>query len=51
VESQNTVPGDQIESILKRVQTLQNKSGYDGNYDQWIKEHLPKRVENLKPIN
>ena len=49
LESQKTVPADQIELILERVRELQAKTGYDGNYEKWIKTHLPKRVENLIP--
>jgi len=45
--SQKTLPVDQIDDILDRVRALQVKAEYDGNYDQWIKKHLPKRVENL----
>jgi len=47
LESQKTIPADQVERILHRARALQEKSGYDGNYDQWISKHLPKRVEDL----
>ena len=49
LESKSILPGDQIESILGRVHALQRKSGYDGNYDRWIRKHLPKRIEDLFP--
>jgi NADPH-dependent glutamate synthase beta subunit-like oxidoreductase len=48
LESQQMLPADQVENILQRVRALQEKAGYDGNYDQWISKHLPKRVEELK---
>lgn len=35
-----------LDSINKKVDALQKKSGYDGNYTAWIKKHLPKRLEN-----
>jgi hypothetical protein len=47
--SQKTLGADQIDHILDRVRSLQAKTGYDGNYDQWITRHLPKRVEDLIP--
>jgi hypothetical protein len=49
LESQKTLTADQIQIIIERVRALQAKSGYNGNYDQWIRKHLPKRVENLMP--
>ena len=36
-----------IGDILGRVRTLQEQRGYRGNYDSWIKEHLPVRLESL----
>ena len=36
-----------ITEILKFVKTLQHKAGYNGNYQDWIKKHLPQRLEIL----
>ncbi len=49
LKSRKTLPADQIEIILERVRSLQHKTGYNGDYDQWIVKHLPKRVEDLIP--
>ena len=34
-------------NILSRVSQLQEKAGYHGEYDSWIKAHLPIRLETL----
>ena len=47
LESRTRLTKNQIEVILERVNRLQKKSGYDGNYKKWIKTHLPIRVEDL----
>jgi NADPH-dependent glutamate synthase beta subunit-like oxidoreductase len=49
LETRKTLPVDQIDAIIEKVRSLQQKSGYDGNYDHWISRHLPKRVEDLIP--
>ena len=38
---------EHIQNLLERVKNLQRRIGYDGNYDQWILNHLPQRVENM----
>ncbi|MCK4894292.1 MAG: FAD-dependent oxidoreductase [Calditrichia bacterium] len=35
------------DEILARVRTLQKYRGYRGDYDLWIREHLPIRLESL----
>jgi NADPH-dependent glutamate synthase beta subunit-like oxidoreductase len=47
LESRKMLTADQINDVLEKVGSLQHKSGYDGDYDRWIKKHLPKRVEDL----
>ncbi len=37
----------QIDRIKERAKELQEKVGYNGNYKQWIVEHLPARLENI----
>jgi len=38
---------EQIQVIHNRIKNLQRKVGYDGDYDNWIKKHLPPRIENM----
>jgi NADPH-dependent glutamate synthase beta subunit-like oxidoreductase len=47
LESKMILSDDQIQSIMDRVRLLQKKSGYNGNYKLWIKNHMPLRVEDL----
>ena len=49
LKSHHPLPADLVNMILKRVRALQTKRGYDGNYGQWIKKHLPVRIEDLIP--
>jgi ferredoxin--NADP+ reductase len=37
----------EIKRIHEKVRSMQDKSGYDGNYLQWISDHLPVRLEHL----
>ncbi len=36
-----------IKDILQRVKRLQRRVGYDDNYQEWIAQHLPPRLENM----
>jgi hypothetical protein len=38
---------DKLSEILARVKKMQDFQGYSGNYDLWIKQHLPIRLESL----
>ncbi|MBD3223497.1 MAG: hypothetical protein GF313_02130 [Caldithrix sp.] len=38
--------GEQIREIDDRIKRLQQSVGYDGDYDKWIAEHLPPRIED-----
>lgn len=40
-------PEAKVKEILNRIEALQKQVGYDGNYDKWIKKHLPVRLENM----
>ena len=42
-----TLDKAEINHLLSRVAQLQEKAGYDGHYDKWIKAHLPVRLEDL----
>jgi ferredoxin--NADP+ reductase len=35
-------------SIMTKLQELQKKNGYDGDYSRWIDQHLPERLEALQ---
>jgi len=37
----------QMDTIRKRIKNLQKKLGYKGNYTNWIKDHLPQRLERI----
>jgi ferredoxin--NADP+ reductase len=39
------IPSERMTLLLQRVQSLQERSGYDGNYAKWIKTHRPVRLE------
>ncbi len=47
VEHSKFLSDDVIDSIINKTKMLQKKSGYLGDYDVWIKSHLPVRLENL----
>ncbi|GAB4363392.1 MAG: hypothetical protein Kow0042_01240 [Calditrichia bacterium] len=41
-------PGeDTIRNILQRVREFWGKVGYDGNYEKWIRGHMPIRLEQI----
>jgi len=37
----------EIKRIHEKVKSMQEKSQYNGNYSQWISDHLPVRIEHL----
>jgi NADPH-dependent glutamate synthase beta subunit-like oxidoreductase len=43
----DVMPDEVIEGILKNTKDLQIKAGYNGNYEDWKKENLPVRLENM----
>jgi hypothetical protein len=47
LKNDKILSGQQIGDLLSRVQTIQKKNKFDGNYDLWIKNNLPQRLENL----
>jgi NADPH-dependent glutamate synthase beta subunit-like oxidoreductase len=47
LEKKETLDPTQIQTLRSRVRELQGKSGYNGNYELWIKQHLPPRVEEI----
>ena len=38
---------EKVQNLENKIAELQKKSGYDGNYAQWIKKHTPPRLENM----
>ena len=36
-----------MEKLRNRVRRLQQASGYDGNYEKWVRTHLPPRLEEI----
>jgi hypothetical protein len=47
IENQHGLPDKVYNEILEKVSRMQKKVGYNGNYPQWIEEHLPVRLENI----
>lgn len=47
VEQSTPISDTDFKAIITKVKSLQEKAGYNGDYKQWIKKHLPVRLENL----
>ena len=47
IGSRQPVSGPVLHAIMNRVNELQKKAGYSGNYREWIREHLPVRHESM----
>ncbi len=47
IEEQRPLSDAELEKIKERVRTLQQQVGYDGNYAEWIRKHLPQRLEKM----
>jgi hypothetical protein len=47
IENQQGLPDNVFNEIFEKVSRMQKKAGYDGNYRQWINNHLPLRLENI----
>ncbi len=47
VEHAQSLSDDIKDSIIAKVKKFQKKSGYTGDYEAWIKDHLPVRLEDL----
>ncbi len=39
---------DEVKAIDDKLKAMQEKVGYDGQYEQWIKSHLSTRLESMK---
>ena len=47
IERQKFLPDTVIQSILTKIESLQEKAGYTGDFEKWIKDHTPPRLENM----
>jgi len=47
IERQDYMPAETLQSILDRIDALQKKVGYDGNFMSWVEKNLPIRLEQL----
>ena len=45
VEARDPLPPEKVEELHGRVKTLQDKVGYDGDYDSWIANVTPPDLE------
>lgn len=46
IERQRYLSPEVLQSILNRIESLQQAAGYPGNFDQWVKANLPQRLED-----
>ena len=46
IDKQPLLSVEQIALIEEKLEKLEKKSGYSGDYDQWISDHLPPRLKN-----
>ena len=47
IKKRPSLTEDQFRSILEKTMALQQKAGYDGNYENWIKKNVPIRYEEM----
>lgn len=47
VAGSKVLSAEQIDSITEKVLILQEKVAYGGDYQAWIRAHLPKRLEDM----
>ena len=41
------LPAERMTLLLDRVKELQALVGYDGDFEKWVKNHLPERLEDI----
>jgi NADPH-dependent glutamate synthase beta subunit-like oxidoreductase len=49
LQTKNLLATEKITEIMSRIKSLQKRNNFKGNYDTWIKKHLPIRIENMIP--
>ncbi len=47
INKSETLPDHVIQSIDNKTRNLQNQTGYNDNYLDWVKKHTPPRLENM----
>ncbi len=47
IEKQQFLSDEVIHSILEKTEALQRKVGYDGNYENWVAQNTPTRLEDM----
>lgn len=47
IERMQFLPDHVIEGIVERTTALQQKTGYDGDYQKWVTQNTPPRLENM----
>ena len=50
IEKRQFMPDEVIQQIMDRTKSLQEKAGYDGDYERWVEKNTPPRLENLLGI-
>ena len=47
VQKSKPLPEEKFNEIMYKVKNLQQKAGYENDYNSWIKKNLPIRLENM----
>ncbi len=47
IQTRQFMSDEVIGEILDKTRRLQEDVGYDGNYDEWVKQNTPIRLENM----
>ena len=47
IEKRQFMTDEEITNILEKVEDLRAKTGYDGNYKNWVKQNTPPRLEHM----
>ena len=47
IQTRQFMSNEVIGEILDKTRRLQEDVGYDGNYDEWVKQNTPIRLENM----
>lgn len=47
IQKRNFMPDDIIQGILDKTKVFQEKVGFDGDYNSWVEQKTPPRLENM----
>ncbi|MCK5368540.1 MAG: hypothetical protein KAQ62_08300, partial [Cyclobacteriaceae bacterium] len=47
IEKRKFMPDEVIQEILNKTKALQEKIGYNGDYENWVEQNTPPRLENM----